>query len=186
MARLTSQRPLFRLRRKTQLPVTISSTEPAKPFCSCFTKQPAWLKKTADTHWTWHRSFRISFARPKIGSRNWKLRLGFIRTKPTARSSGCTRSIRRSRIDFCGRTPLPEVCQAPRNDVGRKSLRSVHLKRGTSGAKLAQALGVRASAGQELTASGAALCSNIRGIDGPLVHSPHFLTCCSKNRTVVS
>src|SRR5271155_4075373 len=27
-------------------------------------------------------------------SRNWKLRLGFIRTKPTVRSSGCTRSIR--------------------------------------------------------------------------------------------
>ena len=47
----------------------ISSTEPGKPFCSCFKRQPAWLKKTANTHWKWHRSFRISFARLKIGSR---------------------------------------------------------------------------------------------------------------------
>jgi hypothetical protein len=53
--------------------------------------------------------------------------VGIYQDKADRASSGCTRSIRRSRIDFCGRTTLPEVCQAPRNDIGRKSLRSVHL-----------------------------------------------------------
>ena len=78
---------------KTPLPMTpISSTEPGKPFWNCFTKLPVWPKQTVIMPLTWRRSFPISFARPKIGSRNWKLRLGFIRTKPTARSSGCTKS----------------------------------------------------------------------------------------------
>ena len=33
-------------------------------------KRPAWLKRTADTRWTWRRNFRISFARQRIGSQS--------------------------------------------------------------------------------------------------------------------
>ena len=51
----------------------------------------------------WLRSCLSSFERPKIGSPSSRLRWACIRTRPTARNSGCTECTPRLRIVFYAR-----------------------------------------------------------------------------------
>ena len=65
-------------------------------------RPPAWPRRTAGTRWTWRRSFRISYARPKIGSRSWRLRLSFTEIRRIAPNSGSIRFILKLRSGSFG------------------------------------------------------------------------------------
>jgi hypothetical protein len=53
-------------------------------------------------HASWRRSFRISSARPKIGSRSWRLRLSFTEIRRIAPNSGSIRFILKLRSGSFG------------------------------------------------------------------------------------
>src|SRR5262249_20097612 len=81
----------------------INSTKPGSRSFVCSTKQLAWRKRTADTRWTWRRSFLISYAPlrtalPSLKLTSWRIGIG-----SSVQSNGSIGSIQKSKTLFAAK-----------------------------------------------------------------------------------